>query len=71
VPWAAAALAALTLFGMLFSIYLTALELFVIDAVCAWCLASAVITTALMLLVMDALLPRVGSRPAKRPSPAN
>jgi uncharacterized membrane protein/thiol-disulfide isomerase/thioredoxin len=71
VPWAAAALAALTLFGMLFSIYLTALELFVIDAVCAWCLASAVITTALMLLVMDALLPRVGSRPAKRPSPAS
>jgi uncharacterized membrane protein/thiol-disulfide isomerase/thioredoxin len=42
----------LTLFGTLFSIYLTCLELFVIRAVCAWCLSSAVITTLLMLLVV-------------------
>ena len=41
----------LTLFGTLFSIYLTCLELFVIHAVCAWCLSSAVITTVLMLLI--------------------
>jgi uncharacterized membrane protein len=41
----------LTLFGTLFSIYLTCLELFVIRAVCAWCLSSAAITTILMLLV--------------------
>jgi uncharacterized membrane protein len=41
----------LTLLGTLFSIYLTCLEIFVIHAVCAWCLSSAVITTALMLLV--------------------
>jgi len=40
----------LTLFGTLFSIYLTCLELFVIHAICAWCLSSAVITTLLMLL---------------------
>jgi uncharacterized membrane protein len=40
----------LTLFGTLFSIYLTCLELFVIHAVCAWCLSSAVVTTLLMLL---------------------
>lgn len=40
----------LTLFGALFSIYLTCLELFVIHAICAWCLSSAVITTLLMLL---------------------
>jgi uncharacterized membrane protein len=40
----------LTLAGTLFSIYLTCLELFVIRAVCAWCLSSAVITTLLMLL---------------------
>jgi uncharacterized membrane protein len=40
----------LTLFGTLFSIYLTCLEIFVIHAVCAWCLSSAVITTLLMLL---------------------
>jgi uncharacterized membrane protein len=40
----------MALFGTLFSIYLTYLELFVIHAVCIWCLASAVIITALMLL---------------------
>lgn len=45
-------LVGLTLFGMLFSIYLTLLELFVIKAVCIWCLSSAVITTILMLLVV-------------------
>jgi uncharacterized membrane protein len=42
----------LTLFGTLFSIYLTFLELFVIRAICAWCLSSAVITTMAMLLVV-------------------
>jgi uncharacterized membrane protein len=36
--------------GMLFSIYLTFLEPFVIGATCAWCLASAVIMTALFWL---------------------
>ena len=34
-----------TLFGTLFSIYLTFLEPFVIGATCAWCLASAVVIT--------------------------
>lgn len=42
----------LTVFGVLFSIYLTLLEIFVIHAVCAWCLSSAVITTALMVIVV-------------------
>ncbi len=42
------AMVALTIAGTIFSIYLTALELFVIEAVCAWCLASAAVTTALM-----------------------
>lgn len=40
----------MALFGTLFSIYLTYLELFVIHAVCIWCLSSAVFITALMLL---------------------
>ncbi len=43
----------LTLFGTLFSIYLTLLELFVIHAVCIWCLSSAVITTLLMVLIVE------------------
>ncbi len=40
---------ALAAFGILFSIWLTCLELFVIGAVCAWCLASAALMTALFL----------------------
>ena len=42
----------LALFGVLFSIYLTCLEIFVVRAVCTWCLGSAVVTTILMLLVV-------------------
>jgi uncharacterized membrane protein len=42
----------LTIFGALFSIYLTCLEIFVIRAICAWCLTSAVATTILMLLAI-------------------
>ena len=48
--WAPVALLGLTLFGTLFSLYLTYLEPFVIRAVCAWCLTSAVIMTVLLLL---------------------
>lgn len=44
------ALSTLLLFGTLFSIYLTCLEIFAIHAICAWCLTSAVVTTVLMLL---------------------
>ena len=43
---AAVLLLALSLAGVLFSIYLTYLEIFVIGAVCAWCLTSAVIVAA-------------------------
>jgi uncharacterized membrane protein len=46
--WAAWAMAA---GGVLFSIYLTFLEPFVIGATCAWCLSSAVIMTSLLLLL--------------------
>jgi uncharacterized membrane protein/thiol-disulfide isomerase/thioredoxin len=46
----------LTLFGTLFSIYLTCLELFAIQAICSWCLSSAVISTVLMLLAAHAVL---------------
>jgi uncharacterized membrane protein len=40
----------MTIFGTLFSIYLTYLEPFVIGATCAWCLTSSVLMTVLMLL---------------------
>jgi uncharacterized membrane protein len=47
---AALAFWGLAIFAVIFSIYLTYLEPFVIKAVCAWCLASAVIVTLLLLL---------------------
>lgn len=37
----------LSLFGFGFSLYLTYLELFVIEAICQWCVASAVLMTLL------------------------
>jgi uncharacterized membrane protein len=49
---AALALVLMTLGGMLFSIYLTFLEPFVIGATCAWCLTSAILMTALVLLTV-------------------
>ncbi len=48
--YASLAMLAMTSFGLLFSIYLTFLEPFVIGATCAWCLTSAVIMTALFWL---------------------
>lgn len=45
--WARMAGFALALTGFGFSVYLTYLELFVIDAICQWCVASAVLMTAL------------------------
>ena len=40
----------MALFGTIFSIYLTYLELFVIYAVCIWCISSAIIITLLLLV---------------------
>jgi uncharacterized membrane protein len=40
----------LALVGFGFSAYLTYLELFVIDAICQWCVASAVLMTLLLLV---------------------
>jgi uncharacterized membrane protein len=42
--------AVLALTGFGFSLYLTWLELFEIDAICQWCVASAVLMTALALI---------------------
>jgi len=48
--YATLALLGMTTFGLLFSIYLTFLEPFIIGATCAWCLTSAIIMTALFWL---------------------
>jgi uncharacterized membrane protein len=46
-------LAALATAGFSFSMYLTAIELFVLHAVCRWCVASAVIMTAIWVLSLS------------------
>jgi uncharacterized membrane protein len=43
--------AMLALIGLVFSIYLIALQLFVIDAVCVWCLANDVVIAPLLAIV--------------------
>ena len=46
----------LTLIGVVFSAYLTYLEIFVIHAICPWCVASAVVMTILFVLAIVDLL---------------
>lgn len=46
----------MTLLGVLYAVYLTYLEPFVIGAVCLWCLASSVIITLLFLLSLRPML---------------
>jgi uncharacterized membrane protein len=46
----------LSLAGTLYSLYLTYLELFVIRALCPWCLASALVMVCLMVVSLADLL---------------
>ncbi len=50
--WIGRALALLALGGLAFTIYLTALELWVIHAICRWCVGSAAITLGIFLLTL-------------------
>ncbi len=54
---------ALALTGFGFSVYLTYLELFVIDAVCQWCVLSALLMTLLLGLNALRMLAYVGRPP--------
>ena len=45
-------LAAMTATGLLFSLWLTYLELFVIEAICQWCVVSAVLATLLFVIAL-------------------
>lgn len=77
--YASMAMLGMTAFGLLFSIYLTFLEPFIIGAACAWCLTSAVIITALFWLSLTPAKPAwsklfasaqnnpTKKRPARRP----
>lgn len=46
------ALFAISIFGLLFSIYLTFLEPFVIGATCIWCISSAIVMTLLVWAIL-------------------
>jgi uncharacterized membrane protein len=50
------AAAALAVTGFGFGAYLTYLELFVIDAICQWCVASAALLTLLCVVTVSCLL---------------
>jgi uncharacterized membrane protein len=50
--WAVDLLAALAAGGVLFTAYLTYLELFVIRAICRWCVGSAVIIVTILVLAL-------------------
>ena len=54
---------ALGLTGFGFSVYLTYLELFVIDAICQWCVASAIVMTILFAISATRMVRYVGTRP--------
>lgn len=54
-----------SLVGFGFSLYLTYLELFVINAICQWCVASAVIMTALFVVSLLRALGYLGQPPAR------
>lgn len=49
-PYIALVIFGLSLAGVLYSTYLTYLELFVIYAICRWCVASAIIIVAIFIL---------------------
>lgn len=51
-PLAGWALLGLTGWGVLFSAWLTYLELFVIHAICMWCVVSAIVTVVIFALVL-------------------
>lgn len=58
----ATALAAFS--GLGYSAYLTGVELFVIDAICQWCILSAAIMTVLAILAAARVVREAGATPA-------
>lgn len=52
-----------SLIGFGYSLYLTYLEIFTIDAICQWCVASAVVMTLLFVTSTVRMLGYVGTEP--------
>jgi uncharacterized membrane protein len=57
----------MALVGFGFSAYLTYREIWTIDAICIWCVGSAVILTVLAVLTVIRLLRTPGAGPRERP----
>jgi uncharacterized membrane protein len=53
--WPTRLLAALAVGGFLFTLYLTYIELFVLHAICRWCVGSAVVITAITVVAGSAV----------------
>lgn len=49
-PWAQRGLFIVSAFGIVFSLYLTYIEVFVLHEICPWCVLSAVIVTCIAVL---------------------
>jgi len=62
-------IAALATGGVLFSAWLTYLELFVIHAICRWCVTSALIMTAIWIVALYALRTTHYAPPVRTPAP--
>jgi uncharacterized membrane protein len=58
--------AGVAIVGWGFSVYLTYREVFTIDAICIWCVASALLMTALAVITVARLLREPVERPAPR-----
>jgi uncharacterized membrane protein len=52
--WPTTALALLSAGGLLFTLYLTGIELFVLHAICRWCVGSALVITAIAAIAVPA-----------------
>ena len=53
--WPTRLLAVLAVGGFLFTLYLTYIELFVLHAICRWCVGSAVVITAITIVAGSAV----------------
>ena len=60
----------LALAGTAYSAYLTYVELFVIDAICSWCVASALVVTATFVLALPEIRASTDDREGGRPPDA-
>jgi uncharacterized membrane protein len=64
-----ATLLALATAGVLFSAYLTSLELFVIHAICIWCVGSAIVVTVIFVIaVIEYRAAPLPATPSARPA---